>query len=112
MNTEELRGWQDCVLIHTENLKNVRQEREKLKEVIIEHLSQFFTWSEIEFKDDFNKITLYYSHGVDAVIKGNISELGMEWIVSSSHDRLANNIVVIEIYPFGLPEEDKIVWDE
>lgn len=111
MNTEELRGWQDCVLIHTKNLENLIEERVKLKEVITEHLSQFFSWDSIEFDKEFNKITLKYDKDVGAVIRENISELGMEWIIIPSFDDRANKIIMIEIYPFGLPEEDKIVWD-
>lgn len=112
MNSEELRLWQEGVFEYSETLKNLIDGRLKLKELLTEHLSQFFSWDKIEFDREFNKITLYYKRDVGAVIKSdNMSDLGMDWIVSPDVDDKAFRIIKIEVYPFGLPEEGVLIED-
>lgn len=112
VNSEELRLWQEGVFEYSETLKNLIDGRLKLKELLTEHLSQFFSWDKIEFDREFNKITLYYKRDVGAVIKSdNMSDLGMDWIVSPDVDDKAFRIIKIEVYPFGLPEEGVLIED-
>ena len=112
MNLEELEFWKEGVFEYSKNLENVVEDRKKLKELLVEHLSKFFTWNDIEFDRDFNKVTLLYKTGVGAVINSdNMSNLGMDWMVMSGYDDRANRIIVIEVYPFGLPEEGEFIED-
>lgn len=105
MNTEEFKQWQDAVLMHCQERDRIVNDRIELKKVLEAHLQQFFKYDSIDFDKDFNKITLKWSKEVSPVIKENIKDLGMEWIISTGHDDMAFNIVVVEVYPFGVPEE-------
>lgn len=104
MNKEELRRWQDGVLEHCQNVQDMIRERNLLKEHFEEHLSNFFDWNSIKYDKDFNKIELSWEYGHNPVIKQDIGDLGMEWIIRADYDDKAFRIVVIEVYPFGLPE--------
>ena len=104
MNKEELRRWQDGVLEHCKNVQDMIRERNLLKKHFEEHLSNFFDWHSIKYDKDFNKIELSWEFGHNPVIKQDIGDLGMEWIIRADYDDKAFRIVVIEVYPFGLPE--------
>ena len=104
MNLEEFRQWQDAVCIHCKERDRIVDDRRELKSLLETHLKQFFSYDSIEFDKDFNKITLKWAKEVSPVIRSNIKELGMEWIISTGYDDMAFNIVVVEVYPFGVPE--------
>lgn len=107
MNSEELEMWKDGVFEHCHYLETLVNDRKTLKGLIEEHLKQFFDWDEIEYSKDFDVITMKWAHDAQPVIYNTkIGELGMDWIIKAEYDDLAYRIVVIEIYPFGLPVED------
>lgn len=106
MNPEELLIWQDKVFEHTHIIKKMIEERNALKKEFEEHLSQFFDWGSIEYDKDFNKIELRWENGINPVIQKNIGDLGMEWIIRPGYDERGFEITVIELYPFGLPENE------
>ena len=105
MDKDEFRQWQDAVMVHCQERDRIVNDRIELKKVLEAHLRQFFQYDSIEFDKDFNKIILKWEKGVNPIIKENIGELGMQWILSTGHDDKAFNIVVVEVYPFGIPEE-------
>ena len=105
MNPEEFKQWQDAVCIHCKERDRIVDDRRELKSLLETHLREFFNYDSIEFDKDFNKITLKWEKGVNPIIRENIGELGMQWILSTGHDDQAFNIVVVEVYPFGIPEE-------
>ena len=112
VNLEELEFWKEGVFEYSKNLENIIKDRAKLKDLLEEHLSKFFSWDSIEFDKDFNQIILSYKTGIGAVIKSaNMSDLGMDWVVWSDYDDRANRIIRIGIYPFGLPEEEEFIED-
>lgn len=112
VNSDELRLWEEGVFEYSNNLKNVVDDRAKLKELLEEHLSQFFKWDKIVFDREFNRIKLYYKRDTGAVIKSeNMSNLGMDWIVQPDYDDEAFKIIRIDVYPFGLPEEGELIED-
>lgn len=112
VNLEELEYWKEGVFDYSKNLKNVVEDRAKLKDLLEEHLSQFFSWDKIFFDREFNRIRLYYKKDVGAVIKSDkMSELGMDWIVQPDYDDKAFKIIRIDVYPFGLPEEGELIED-
>ena len=113
MNLEELEIWKEGVFEYSKSLKNIVDDRAKLKELLEKHLSQFFSWDTIEFDRDFNRIQLKYRHSTGAVIKSaDMSKLGMDWIVSPSYDDRAFRTIIIDIFPFGLPEDGEYIHME
>ena len=110
MNKEDLQSWREAIKYHVGTLDKLVEERQALKEVFEEHLSNFFSWDGIEYNRDFSRISLYYKKDTGAVIKSdNMSELGMDWIVSPEYDDRAFKIIRIDLYPFGLPEEGEVI---
>jgi hypothetical protein len=109
MDSDEFKQWQDAVLLHCQERDRIVNDRRELKSLFEAHLKQFFDFDSIEFDKDFNVITLKWKKDVSPIIKDNIGELGMEWVISSGYDDMAFGIVVVEVYPFGmevLEEED------
>lgn len=107
MILEELDSWKYAVSEHISFVDQTINDRQILKETIEKHLSQFFDWDIIDYNRDFTMITLKWDHGVNPVIRNDkIHELGMDWIIKSDYDDKANRIVVIEIYPWGIEEDD------
>lgn len=107
-----LNSWKNDCEDHISALDTIINDRRILKKMMMDHLAQFFTWQKIEFSRNFDKITLSYSANTGAVIKPDIhANLGMDYIVSPEYDDRANRIIVIELYPFGLPEEGVLVED-
>lgn len=104
MDSEEFRQWQDAVLLHCQERDRIVNDRRELKSLLEAHLQQFFKYDSIEFDKDFNKIELKWKSGVNPVIRTGIDDLGMEWIIKASTDDKAFRIVVVELYPFGVPE--------
>ena len=110
MDKDTLEQWKDGVMEHTINVQQMIKERKLLKKHIEEHLSQFFKWNDIDYSKDFDVITLKWDRDVNPVIKKEkIHELGIDWIIRAGYDDQAFRIVVIELYPFGLPKEGEIV---
>lgn len=107
MNKEEFQQWQDVVMLHCQERDRIVNDRMELKSVLEAHLKQFFNYDSIHFDKDFNKITLKWVYGVSPIIRKNIGELGMEWVISVDYDENAFKIVLIEVYPFGIEEENE-----
>ena len=103
MNLQEFRNWQDDVRDHIESLTTLTNDRRMLKENLENHLREFFNFKEIEYDRDFTKIILKWDKNSTPVIfNDKISELHMDWVISSAYDDMANRIVVVEVYPFGI----------
>jgi len=103
MNKEQFQEWQKGVKEHISHLNNTVEERKILKEILENHLKQFFNFDEIEYDREFQKILLKWDRIANPVIRNdNIGNLGMDWIIRADYDDQAFRIVVIEIYPFGL----------
>ena len=105
MNIDE---WRNGVKEHLDSLDTVINDRQTLKKLIKDYLSQFFDFDSWETNRDFSKIILKWDKNHNPVINGesNISELGMDWIITAGYDDEANRIVEIEIYPWGVEEVD------
>ena len=100
-----LENWRKAVDEHISIVDQTIEDRNALKQSIEEHLSQFFTWEEIEYNRDFTVIKLKWAYGVSPIIKADkISDLKMDWIISADYDDKANRIVLIEVYPWGVEE--------
>lgn len=110
MNNEEFRQWQDAVMEHSRMMDSLVDDRIAIKELMIEHLKQFFDYDEIVFDDKFNKITLKWEYKNDPVIMPEkLVELGMDFIISHDYSEALGHGVMIELYPFGLPKDGDIV---
>ena len=55
MNKEEFEIWKDSVFEHFRMLNDLVDDRLEIKELMEQHLKQFFDYDEITFADDFNK---------------------------------------------------------
>ena len=103
MNLQEFRNWQDDVRDHIESLTTLTNDRRMLKENLENHLREFFNFREIEYDRDFTKIILKWDkNSTPVILNDKISELHMDWVISSAYDDMANRIVVVEVYPFGI----------
>lgn len=109
MNNESLEMWKEAVFVHTKQRNDLVNDRKEIKSRLEAHLKQFFDYDSIEYCDfDFNKIKLKWKRNVSPVISENIGDLGMPWIISTGYDEGAFAIVIIEVYPFGIEEENEI----
>ena len=107
MNHDELDLWREAVFIHCKERDELVNDRREIKSRLEAHLKKFFSFDEIVYCDfNFNKIELKFDKDVSPVIPQNIGELGMEWIISTGYDNKAFSIIVIEIYPFGINENE------
>ena len=103
MNLQEFRNWQDDVREHITSLTTLTNDRRMLKENLENHLREFFNFKEIEYDRDFTKIILKWDkNSTPVILNDKISELHMDWIISSAYDDMANRIVIVEVYPFGI----------
>lgn len=103
MNLQEFRNWQDDVKDHIISLNTIVNDRRVLKENLENHLREFFNFKEIEYDREFSKIILKWDKNTNpTILNDKISELHMDWIISSAYDDMANRIVVVEVYPFGI----------
>lgn len=112
MNEQELLVWSEAVDEHMAMLETTINDRRELKTIIETHLKQFFEWDRIEYNRDFSRIELFYALHHNPVFKTeNMGGLGMDFIVRADYDDSANRIVVVELYPFGLPKEGELIED-
>lgn len=106
MNREELRAWQDGVFEHCQMVRTLMNDRNTLKKLIEEHLSQFFEWDDIEYDKDFNTITLAWKYGSDPIIRiEKLKNLGIDFIISHGFTKDLGDGARVILYPFGLPKE-------
>lgn len=109
MDNQALDMWKEAVFIHTKQRNDLVNDRKEIKSRLEAHLKHFFNYDEIKYEDfDFNKISLKWKRNVSPVISEDIGDLGMPWIITTSYDSGAFPIVVIEVYPFGIEEENEI----
>lgn len=93
MNREDLDNWAKATENHIEMVQNVVADRRKLKELLENHLKEFFpNWDEIEYSKDLSEVELFFDG--DVTIKSNISDLGMKWIIKRYYEGVA-----IMVYP-------------
>ena len=109
MSPEDLEMWKESVFEYTRMVETLVDDRVAIKDLISNHLKQFFDYDEISFDDLFNRIILKWSYDNDPVIK--VDELdgwNMDFIISHNYSEQLGHGVIIEVYPFGLPEEGVI----
>lgn len=105
MNSEKLAMWKECVMEHIESVSTVLNDKEIIRNMMIEHLSQFFDWDEIEFEQNFSSVTMIWKYQSDPIIRiDKIRDLGMDFIISHKFTHDLGDGVNITVYPFGLPE--------
>lgn len=110
MNKEQMEMWKDGVFEHCQTVSTVMNDRKIIRKMMVDHLSQFFDWDDIEFDEEFNSITMLWKYGVDPVIRLDIiRDLGMDFIISHKFHKDMGDGVTITVYPFGLPKEGEIV---
>lgn len=108
MNSEEFMQWQDAVMEHSKMMETLVDDRVVIKELMINHLKQFFDYDEIRFDDLFNKVVLKWEYKNDPIIKPDeLIGLGMDFIISHDYSESLGHGVIVELYPFGLPEEEE-----
>ena len=118
LNDTEFKVLQDSIMEYCTAKSKLDDEKEAIKSILTNHLKKFFDFEDIHFHDKFDKIPLRLKNGDGAVIRTNISELRMDWSVRSSIDRRANRILIIDVYPFRLPDkqlfwvDDELMWDD
>ena len=102
-----LENWRKAVDEHISIVDQTIRDRDVLKQSIEEHLSRFFRWDNIEYNRDFSIIKLKWAYGEAPIIKADtISDLGMDWVIEADYDDKANRIVLVEIHPWGIKEND------
>lgn len=112
MISDRLNSWREDVLHHRRILDTIARDRIVIKDVMIEFLQQFFDFDEIQFTNDFDKITMKWSYEHEPIIKPSaLVDLGMDFIISHDYSETLGHGVIITIYPFGLPEEDVLIED-
>ena len=105
MNKEEFEIWKDSVFEHFRMLNDLVDDRLEIKELMAQHLKQFFDYDEIKFTDDFNKIILKYRYENNPVIDPKkLQDLNMVMIIGHEYSETLGDGVIIELYPFGLEE--------
>lgn len=106
MNSKELEIWLDGVCEHTSQVKNLIDERREFKRIMEEHLRQFFDgFSEIDFSQKFDVIKLEWAYNHSPIIKNEkLAELGMDWEICSEMNCDAFHVVLIKVYPYGIPD--------
>lgn len=105
MNIEELVAWKSGVSEHMDALDILLNDRKILKKHIEDHLKSCFQWDTIEYNRDFSEITLKWDAGHSPIIfHENIVNLNMDWEINAGYDGGANRIVIITVYPFGVPD--------
>lgn len=101
MDKNEFLTWVGAVEEHINCLDRIIEDRKLLKKMIVNHLEQFFKWSDIDFNRDFSVITLTVYEDM-IVNPENLSDLMMHWEIQS-YDYNCFRIVV---YPFGVPNDE------
>ena len=83
MSPEDLEMWKESVFEYTRMVETLVDDRVAIKDLISNHLKQFFDYDEISFDDLFNRIILKWSYGNDPVIKvDELDGLNMDFIIS------------------------------
>ena len=78
LNLEEFRSWQDGVMVYSEAKRNLDKDKSMIQSIITDHLKQFFDFDEIDFSENFNRISLKYHKDCGAVIRAdNIKNLNV-----------------------------------
>lgn len=104
----ELDKWREAVSIHMKQLDTLIDDRRILKEEIEPHLRTAFQWDEIDYNRDFSEITLKWKKDHHPIIlHENIKDFGMDWEICAEYDDSAFRIVVVKIYPFGVPIKEE-----
>lgn len=99
MNKDQFHMWKDGVVKHNSLLKSFVSDRKELKRLIEEHLSKYFEWDEIEYDNEFKKITLTLDP--DTVLKSDkLRELDIDYSIIGGFD-----FIIVKIYPFGFFDE-------
>ena len=110
MNIEEIELWKESVFEHTHTLDLLANDRIAIKDLMRDHLKQYFKFDRIEFHDNFNRILLKFDYMNNPVIEPeDLVDLGMEFIITHDYSEELGHGVVIEVYPFGLPEVGGVI---
>ena len=107
MNADRLDTWKDSVREHSRMMATLVNDSLVIKKLMIDYLKQYFDFDEIQFSNDFTRISLKWSYEHEPFINPEeLSCLGMEFIITHDYSETLGHGVVIEVYPFGLPMEE------
>ena len=107
MNKDEFMTWVYATEEHMNSLDRIIEDRQLLKRMIVDHLSQFFNFSDFECNRDFSVITLKYDKDDTEIIKSeNLSNLLMDWEIEPSLTSGGFEVIQIKVYPFGVPNDE------
>lgn len=105
MTPNELEQWRKAVDVHMESLQTIIDDRKTLKNSMEAHLKTVFDWDDIEYNKDFTVITLKWKRDTHPIVdKDRICQLNMHFLIRADYDDNAFKIVVIDVYPFGIPQ--------
>lgn len=105
---KDLEKWKDDINYHRNALNDLMAERIRLKDEISIHIKEYFDFDNITFNSDFSKIILKFQYDTDPVIRdGSLDNLGLDFIISHDYSEEFGHGVVIELYPYGLSDEEE-----
>lgn len=94
--------WNQAVDEHLKMVDSLIEDRITLKNMFNEHLRKFFDYDSIEYSKDLRVISMRWDYGREVSIDNDfISELGMDWLISTEFTDKLGYGVVVTIYPFG-----------
>ena len=109
MNNGELELWRKSVTEHIQVLDTLADDRISIKNIMSNHLRQYFDFDKIEFADTFSTILLKWSYEHNPVIRlDDLDGLGMDFIITHDYSDDLGHGVVVELYPFGVPVDGKV----
>ena len=98
--------WNQAVDEHLKMVDSLIEDRITLKNMFNEHLRKFFDYDSIEYSKDFRSISMQWDYGREVSIDNDtISNLGMDWLISTEFTDKLGYGVVVTVYPFGLKKE-------
>lgn len=103
MDEAQMDMWKSGVSDFHRKVDEIIDDRKKLKELIKEHISQFFEFKDFRCDSVFDVISIKLPNE-DLVLPKNIGDIGMDWTISTGYDEKANPIIIINFYPFGRDE--------
>ena len=101
MDLNEIGNWKNAVEIHVDQVKAIVEDRKTLKNLMEGFLKAYFNFDEIEFNNDFSKISLLWDFPNEPTFtQEQIKDFPFEWKVNSNR----SDDVQIDIYPWGLKD--------
>ena len=106
VDDNEFITWVGATQEHMNALDRLIEDRKLLKNLIENHLREFFDFEESEFNRDMSVISLKISNEYTHIRSEKLSELHMDWAIVINYDGYGIDSVAIEVYPFGVPNNE------